>query len=82
MAEIIAFPVRPAAAPDPAGRLRTALAALDAALQEQAETLAEWRGSLGALRNSVNGLGGSLTAYQGTLDRLQDKLAAVGETGR
>ena len=70
-AQIIPFPRRPAAPPDPGQeRLRRALAGLDAALANQREAVAAWRGALAELGTVVSGLGTSLRVYQGSLETL------------
>lgn len=66
----------------PAERLRRALAALDDALLQQRQAVAEWRGSLGALRGSVGELGQSLHGYTNALAALNSRVSALGATAR
>ena len=78
-ADIIRFPSRSVATPDPAGqeRLQRALASLDAALESQRKAVAEWRGSLKQLGDTMSGLRGSLQRYSGSLTKLEAQVGAL-----
>lgn len=76
-ADILLFPQRAPAEPTPEERLRNALAALDAALEEQREAVAEFQSHLGELGGAVAGLENSLRKYACQLTTTQaDVLAA------
>ncbi len=80
-AQIIPFP-RPGGpflrASGPQTRLASALAGLQAALDQQHEAVATWRRNLLELQDSVQGLGTSLAGYRGRLGELR---AGVGRLG-
>ena len=84
-AEIIAFPGRAKPAPasrqeDAQARLRTALAALDTALERQREAVARWRAQMDALQGNVGGLSTALQTLLGTLDgQVQDLNASAAQ---
>ena len=91
-ADIIAFPTtaKPAVTPapdqsandDPGVRLRTALAALDAALLSQRAAVADWRTAIQDLRGSMDALGSSLYGYRDNLGHLGGQVASLGDTAR
>ncbi|MCC6718432.1 MAG: hypothetical protein IT555_11165 [Acetobacteraceae bacterium] len=83
-AQVIPFPARsrPAPAEDSALRLRRALTALEAAVANQREAVATWRGAMGSLDGTVRGLQESLHAYHARLGGLRAQVDAVGETAR
>jgi hypothetical protein len=79
-AEIIPFPVKPAApapANDAQDRLARALASLDAALAEQRQAMSGWRESLDHLRKATTGLGLSMQRYDRTLGKLGLDVSAL-----
>jgi hypothetical protein len=74
-AQIIPFPLpRPPGGRSPEThepgneRLQRALAALNAAVEDQRVAVASWRGALADLTKVVSGLGDSLQRYRGSLD--------------
>ncbi|MXP63378.1 hypothetical protein E0493_08435 [Roseomonas sp. M0104] len=67
-AALFAFPQ------NPEDRLRLALRRLDAALSEQADAVARFRGSLSDLRTAVGGLAGQVQNYRATLDETAAKV--------
>ena len=78
-AQIIPFPSRLPAVPTEDGqeRLRRALIALDAAVAEQREAVAAWRGALADLGSVMTGLGESVQRYRGSLDALDSRVAGL-----
>ncbi len=58
-------------------RLQQALAALEAALDEQRLAVADWRAALGELHESMQGLGSSLQTYRTNLDGLAIDVAGL-----
>ena len=72
-------PVRASLAADPALRLRTALASLEAALAAQRLALADWRGALLDLHGSLGGLGTSLQGYNTALAGLAQDVTVLNE---
>jgi hypothetical protein len=78
-AQIIPFPTRQVTPPveAPHERLARALATLNAALAEQREAVAAWRGVLGELKTTAVGLGESVQRYQRSLGALGDGVAAL-----
>jgi hypothetical protein len=78
-ARVIPFPLRrpPPASDDGSERLQRALAALNAAVENQRMAVAVWRGALAELGKTVNGLGGSLQRYRSNLDGLAVRVGAL-----
>ncbi|MCX7382693.1 MAG: hypothetical protein NT133_15035 [Alphaproteobacteria bacterium] len=91
-AAIIAFPTqaKPAAvAPatsggdtDASARLRTALAALDAAVLSQRAAMADWQSAIGDLQRTMGRLGQSVAGYRERIGALDGKIASLGDTAR
>lgn len=81
-AEILLFPQRAPAEPAPEDRLRHALAALDAALEEQRAAVAEFQSNLGELGDAVGGLENSLRKYACQLTTTHGDALAVQEEAR
>lgn len=84
-AEIIPFPSRANApqasgADDAQARLRTALAALDAALERQREAVARWRMQMDALQGNVGGLNDALQTLQARLGNLDGQVQGLNTT--
>lgn len=69
-AQIIPFPLRPQPLTHDQGneRLQRALAALNAAVEDQRIAVASWRGALADLTKAVSGLGNNLQRYRCSLD--------------
>lgn len=76
-AQIIAFPVRAKPAPPAEDRLARALASLNAALAEQSEAVAKWRGALAELKTTTGALSQSLQRYNTSLGTLSDGVSAL-----
>ena len=88
-AQIIPFPSRRPATPvrrqpndavpadDGQERLRRALKSLDAAVSEQRDAVAAWRGALADLGTVMAGLGQSVQRYRGSLDALDGRVAGL-----
>lgn len=81
-AEILLFPQRALAEPTPEDRLRHALAALDAALEEQREAVAAFQSNLGELGDAVAGLENSLRKYACQLTATHGDALAAQEGAR
>jgi ABC-type transporter Mla subunit MlaD len=73
-AQIVPFPVKPV---PPREKLSRALASLDAALNEQRQVMAAWRGSLDKLRTSTQSLGDRLSEYHGRLGTLNEQVGGL-----
>ena len=73
-AQIIPFPAKPV---PPREKLSRALASLDAALNEQRQAMAAWRGSLDKLRTSTQSLGDRLSEYHGRLGMLNEQVGGL-----
>ncbi|MBB3899918.1 hypothetical protein [Roseococcus suduntuyensis] len=81
-AEILLFPQRAPAEPAPEDRLRHALAALDAALEEQRAAVAAFQSNLGELGGAVAGLENSLRKYACQLTTAHGDALAAQEGAR
>ena len=78
-AQIIPFPPRRPPEMQDAGneRLQRALAALNAAVEDQRVAVASWRGALGDLTKVVSGLGDSLQRYRCSLDGVAARVGTL-----
>ena len=86
-ADILPFPsrARPSAAvpaEDPARRLQTALAALDAAVRRQRAAVADWRTALISLKTTLGTLDTSLHTYQARTTDLHARVETLSDTAR
>jgi hypothetical protein len=76
------FPAPQEPETDPALRLRTALASLEAALAVQRTALADWRGALTELHGSLGGLGSSMQSYNAALGGLAQGVTRLNQQAR
>jgi hypothetical protein len=78
-AQIIPFrPRRPPETHEPGNeRLQRALAALNAAVEDQRVAVASWRGALTDLTKVVSGLGDSLQRYRSSLDGVAARVGSL-----
>ena len=81
-ATIIPFPTRAATAEEATKRLRTALAALDAAVRHQRAAVADWQSAIGDLRSTMSTLGTSLHHYHAPIGALGANVETLADTAR
>jgi hypothetical protein len=76
-AEIIAFPGRHRSELSPDERLSTALRELNAALENQRDAIAAWRGSIDELGGATRSIEASLGRYRSRLGALRTDLVGL-----